>query len=152
MSDHYICFIPAEPDFIPDKESQAAAVALIQKTWNLEKSEITPETDTHIVFRDCGENFESIHCPHCRAEMDIGHWQALMDQSYSDEYGFTISTIQTPCCGKSTTLNDLYYKWPMGFSRFVLRTVDPGCEISDHLLIELESAIGSRLRVIHQMY
>ena|SRR5690554_4718841 len=152
MSEHYVCFIPAAPDFIPSKESQAAAVALIQQIWNLSTSEIMLETDKHIVFRDCGENFESIHCPHCSTEIKVEHWQTLMDQNYSDEDGFKLSTIPMPCCGKTTTLNDLCYKWPMGFSRFVLRSSDPGCEISDHLLIELESAIGSKLRIIHQMY
>jgi len=152
MSDHYVCFIPAAPEFIPSKESQAAAVALIQKTWNLNISEITLETDKHIVFRDSGENFESIHCPYCCTKIEIEHWQDLMGQDYSEEDGFRLSEIPMSCCGKISNLNNLYYKWPMGFSRFILRSSDPGYEVPDHLLIELESAIGSKLRVIHQMY
>ena len=152
MSDHYVCFIPAAPEFIPSKDSQAAAVALIQKTWPFNISEITLETDRHIAFRDSGENFESIHCPHCSTEVEVEHWQDLMDQDYSDEDGFHLREIPMSCCGKTSTLNDLYYKWPMGFSRFILRFRDPGCEIPNNLLIGLESAVDSKLRVIYQMY
>lgn len=152
MSDHYVCFIPADPEFVPSKESQAAAVALIQHTWHRSISEITSETDEHIVFRDSGENFESIHCPHCSTELKIEHWQDLMEQDYSEEDGFRLNTIPMSCCGQSSTLNELYYKWPMGFSRFILRADDPGDEISKDLLFELESAMGCKLRVIHQMY
>ena len=152
MSDHYVCLIPATPEFIPSKASQTAAIALIQKAWHQNVPVITLETDEHIAFRDCGENFESIHCPHCSTEVQVEYWQDLMDQDYSNEDGFRLRTISMPCCGHISTLNDFRYKWPMGFSRFIIRFSDLGHEISDHLLIELESVIGCKLRVIHQMY
>ncbi len=151
MSEHYVCFIPADPKFVPSKGSQDAAVALIQRAW-LHISEITPETNEHIVFRDCGENFESIHCPSCNTELKVDQWHELMEQDYSDEGGFQLDQLPMPCCEEKLTLNDLSYKWPMGFSRFVLRAGDPGCEDSEKLLNELESAIGCQLRIIHQMY
>lgn len=75
-----------------------------------------------------------------------------MEQDYSDEDGFRLDKIPMQCCGQNSTLNELYYKWSMGFSRFILRAGDPGGEIPQNLLIELESAMGCKLRVIHQMY
>jgi hypothetical protein len=70
MSDHYICFLPADASFIPSRVAQGAGVALLRAAWP-EAREITSETEDHIVFRDCGENFESVRCPHCSAPLDI---------------------------------------------------------------------------------
>lgn len=151
MSDHYLAFIPEDPVFVPGKASQAAALALVRQAWpHIEEVEVI--TDEHVVFRDCGENFESIRCPHCDTEIEVEHWQELMDRDYMDEGGFRLDALPMSCCGKKSTLNALSYRWPMGFSRFVLRTADPGCAVPEPLRIELESAMGCRLRLIHQMY
>lgn len=95
---------------------------------------------------------------------DESYAKALVDLAIKEYGGLDIAfnnagtlgasgaTSEITLEGWNDTVNTNLYKWPMGFSRFVLRTVDPGYEISDYLLIELESAIGSELRVIHQMY
>lgn len=151
MSDHYVCFIPTTPTFVPTEQSQAAAVALLQRAWPRAQA-ITPDTAEHILFRDCGENFEAIRCPHCSIELEIEPWQELMDRDYSEEYGFRLDAVSMPCCGKPATLAELVYEWPQGFSRFALRVDGLEGQVPDELLIGLEAVIGSRLRVIHQMY
>ncbi len=147
MSDHYICFIPTIHDFIPSKESQKLAIEIL-KRHKLKVLEVTVDKNT--TFRDCGENFESIHCPHCKSKIKIEYWSELMDKNYSDENGFSINPLLMPCCHNISTLNDLCYKFPMGFSRFILRT-DDQVKVSDLLITELESAIKCKLRVIYKM-
>ncbi len=151
MSDHYVCFLPVDPACVPSESAQAAAVALLRAAWP-DAREITPETAEHIVFRDCGENFESVACPHCGTELEVESWQGSMDRDYSEEGGFRLDAQSMACCGQRSTLNDLKYTWPQGFSRFALRAADPGGEVPARLLAELESSLGCRLRVIHQMY
>ena len=38
---------------------------------------------------------------------------------------FNDLNVSVPCCGQSTSLNDLNYIWPAGFSRFVLEAMNP---------------------------
>jgi len=151
VSEHYICFVPTDPRFIPTGAAQAAGVALLRAAWPRIR-EITPETEDDVVFRDCGENFESVRCPHCDATLDIDEWQDLMDADSSDEGGFRLESVPMPCCGRSSTLNELKYEWPQAFSRFAVVTADPGGKVADDLLAKLESVLGCRLRVIYQMY
>lgn len=74
----------------------------------------------------------------------------MMNQDYSDEFGFVLSEIKMSCCGVKSTLNDLHYKFPMGFSRFML-TIDDSCKDIQSLIVELSAILGCTMRVIYKM-
>ena len=64
-----------------------------------------------------------------------------------------VKKISTPCCAFVTSLNDLDYQWPAGFSRFVLEARDPNIRELDKEQIEkLEEVVGGRLRQIWARY
>ncbi|MCG9966237.1 hypothetical protein [Shewanella cutis] len=147
MSDHYICFIPTTVDYVPKRESQNFAVKLL-KCWGFKNIKI--ETSKYVEFHHCGENFETIHCPHCNSSFSIELWQELMDKDYSKISGFNLSEFTMSCCKKKTTLNNLYYHFPMGFSKFIVR-VDDSNLIESHQIYELETVLNCKLKVIYRM-
>lgn len=152
MSEHVVSFIPADPEFVPAAAAQAAAITFMQQAWQLTLAEVCAETDDGITFRDCGEHFASVHCPHCHRALALEQWQGLMDSDFSETSGFRLSLISMSCCGQPSTLNQLHYQWPMGFSRFVLRCGDRAGEVGADVLAQLESLLGCSLRVIRAMY
>ena len=61
------------------------------------------------------------------------------------ENDFADLTVRTPCCDTETTLNDLDYRLPAGFARFVLSVQDPQREGRPDLTPEDLAAIGHAL-------
>src|SRR5262249_22072689 len=108
MSEHYVCFVPMKANFIPNGAARDAAIAILRKAWPRAR-EITSETSDYVVFRDCGENLESVRCPHCDTTLDIDLWQDRMDDDFSEERGFRLDALPMPCCGVTSTLNELRY-------------------------------------------
>jgi hypothetical protein len=151
MSDHTTIIIPGEPRYVPEEAAVAAAVRRLRELIP-EADDIHHETAEHVVFRDCGGNFELIRCPACRQEIDVGRWQDWMDRDYSESGGFSLQPISVPCCNRSLTLDELAYEWPQGFSRFALLARNPGKQLSPAARAELETVLGCKLRVIHQHY
>ena len=150
MSDHFIRFIPLDARFVPEQKGQAAALALLRAVAP-DADDISSETEDHIAFRDCGENFECVRCPGCGAEIAIETWQGWMDHDYTEGGGFRLEPVTTPCCGKRETLNGLVYDRPQGFSCYVLTGMNPGRDLPSAVMTELEEALGCRLRTIYQM-
>jgi hypothetical protein len=148
MSEHFIRFIPLDPRFVPEAKAAATALALLRSAAP-DAADVFSETDDHIVFRDCGGNFERIRCPGCGAEIAIAMWQEWMDADY-DGSSFRLEPLTTPCCGTRETLNGLVYDWPLGFSRYALSARDPGGALRSSLVDELEEALGCRLRTIRE--
>ena len=70
----------------------------------------------------------------------------------SDDGGFELRSWPMPCCGRHATLNELVYEWPQAFGRFALTAPDPGTELPVELFADLESTLGCKLRLVHQMY
>jgi hypothetical protein len=70
-----------------------------------------------------------------------------MDTAGASE--FKNLSITTPCCGHSTTLNDLNYVWPAGFARFVLEVRSPNIkQTTPEQDQTLSEALGLELRKI----
>jgi endogenous inhibitor of DNA gyrase (YacG/DUF329 family) len=67
----------------------------------------------------CG-NWSGVNCPKCGADVE-DWWKDAMDKAWAPE--LKNLSVSTPFCGHSTTLNDLNYVWPAGFSRFVLEAM-----------------------------
>lgn len=151
MSEHYVQLVPADAHFIPGLAAQQAVVALLRELWP-QVGEIDCEVAEQVVYRDCGENFERVGCPHCGAELDIAAWHALMDADYCEQSGgFALASQTLPCCAAVATVNELDYAWPQAFSRFAVIAQAPGGLLEPALLTQLEALLGCPLRVIYRM-
>lgn len=148
MSSTVLKIIPTTPSYVPDKIKQDNAKIFLTKFYKDGQIEFIT-TDT-IEFVDQGENFESISCNLCGHNIEMEAWQNAMDNTYKKQ--FTDLTFITPCCNKETSLNDLNYKSPAGFARFVISVSDPQNEIMEKDLKELQDILGTTLRIIWAHY
>ena len=149
MSGSCIHIIPVDPTFVPTKRAQKAA-AMILRAAAPKADEVSSEADEQIAFRDAGGNFDRVGCPACGKEIAVDTWHEWMDAAYSDDGGFRLAPLLTPCCERSTTLNDLDYDMPQGFSRYELRAVNINKKLPSTVLKKLEAVLGCKLRIIHQ--
>ena len=115
MSDNYLIVIPTCSTYTPDNNSIEDISKLISKTYYLFDVASTNLTN-YIRFIDQGYNFERILCPICGRVMAIEWWQKEMDEAYQNDYRDL--TIRLPCCNNQSSLNDLEYVLPAGFSHF----------------------------------
>jgi len=148
MSSTILNIISTSPSFEPDNIMLARAKKLLVKFYRDEQIECIT-TDT-IDFIDQGQNFESVSCNLCKQTFEIEDWQNAMDNAY--EHQFTDLTFITPCCKKKTSLNDLTYKSPAGFAKFVVCISDAQNELEKSELEKLEEMLGTTLRLIWAHY
>jgi hypothetical protein len=146
VSDNYIILIPQAPTFIPTAAAIKKSVALFKKLAP-KADEIKSETTDHPRFIDCGENFQSISCPKCGANLDNDWWQDWMSEEAEADFPLRPATL--PCCAAKVTLNDLKYDWPQGFARFSLEAMNPNIPgLTPVQITEFESILGCPLRNI----
>lgn len=149
MSDDYLRFIPTDPDYSPpfvvDQRARQLLASFIPQL-----AEITINRYETIQFIDAGSNWGPIYCPGCGAILADEAWACLVDKASVTQ--FTNLSVLTPCCGISTSLNELRYGWPVGFARFVLSSRDPGADVSQQQHHLLESVLGCHLRKIWAHY
>lgn len=149
MSDHFIEIIPEDPAIVPEPAAQRAALEYLQSLAP-DADGVECELAEHVEFRDCGENFESVSCPSCGAELDIDWWAEALDADHDGD-GFRLRAIALPCCGAARTLHELRYELPQGFSRFVLSAMNPDIDpLSDTARRELERLLGCTVRIIYR--
>ena len=143
MSDNWIHLIPVSPDFVPPAAKVDKAVRIVAEAWptlrprvvHTKKAEFEgswPDVVILVVVRDeiefvSGmENFEGAFCPFCGTRIDDDWWGNAFD--HASKVKFRDLAILSPCCGRSTSLNDLDYRFPAGFARFSLSIHDPNLE------------------------
>jgi len=150
MSEHFIILIPTIPTFVPaDGLLEKAKYLLAQFLPGAE--EIEAVIADEVKFVDQGENFERVCCPGCSSELQTAWWQQAMDKAY--ETKFRNLNLVTPCCGLTTSLNDLDYRRPAGFARCRLSARGPKQnEIPLEQLYQLEQILGTNLRQIWVHY
>lgn len=118
MSEHVLRIIPIDPEFVPPVEAEAEAVRALRSMLESAGSVGARRLD-RVGFIDPGANFEGVFCPRCEA--DVTHaWPEWMSRMAE-----TGRRILLPCCGAEVPLNDLDYRWPAGFARFVLEAANP---------------------------
>jgi hypothetical protein len=141
--------IPEDPLFVPDEPRRNRARARFAEIAP-NSDDITADVKDHVVFFDCGTNFETIRCPSCSAEVPMEWWQGrIKDDSIGES--FKLSTYPMPCCQAQHTLHELTYDWPQGFGRFALDAMNPDIgELDGKYKTELEGILGTSLRVIYQ--
>jgi hypothetical protein len=150
MSDSMLRFIPRQPAYAPPLERRQAAVSRLRDAFS-DADDVSARETEEVTFIDAGGNFESVFCPLCNKKLEQEWWLEAMDRAFST--AFEDLAVKLPCCGGSTTLNDLRYEWPQGFARFVLEVANPGVNtISDALVAEVGTIIGCDVRVVWAHY
>lgn len=146
MSDNYLRLIPSNPEFLPTKEATQRAIIALKSCLASAENVVTKQSP-QIEFVDPGENFEGVFCPRCSAEL-TEVWPGWMDQITAT------AQVTSPCCQATSSLNDLHYHWPAGFSQFRLEAMnpDPCTWLPGKVLEELEQILGCPLRQILARY
>jgi DNA-directed RNA polymerase subunit N (RpoN/RPB10) len=109
------------------------------------------ETLEEVIFVDQGGNFESVMCPACGAPFDIEWWQKRMGEAA--ETAFSNLGVVTPCCRRASSLNDLTYKLPAGFARFIIEVTRPARDVLEPSELEaIATALGRSVRQVLACY
>lgn len=122
MSDNWLMFIPVDPIAQPTQVDADRAVELLKRFAPDAGDAVRAVFSDKIEFYDCGSNWSGVKCPHCSEDIEEW-WGDATGDAYKS--GFENLCVTTPCCGHSTTLNDLNYVWSAGFARFVLEAKNP---------------------------
>ena len=141
-------YIPEEPTYVPGSGHIEAARSLLERSLGVSVvASITPV----LAFVDPGDNLDTIRCPACGEELDMGFWQERM--STAGETGFAKLELTMPCCGAETSLHDLDYDAAAGFARLVLEVHDPQADADQAVDQDaLERALGCLVRRIDASY
>jgi hypothetical protein len=150
MSDNMTRWIPVEPSFVPREEDVARAVEWLRARAPL-ADVVTAKLSDEIRFVDCGENFESVSCPRCEANLPLDWWSESMNRAAAAK--FEERSVQLPCCGATAALETLRYEWPAAFARFVLEVrnarIDGPTAADD---MEIGRLLGASVRHILARY
>lgn len=142
MSTLYLCLFPADPYFAPDEGQRERALSQLTE-FVLLAGKIEEESSDHPVFVHPGGNWEGVECPRCGRDLD--DWWPETTRRAKDTQ-FSDLRVRTPCCGLETTLNDLHYRWPSGFARYVLSARDPRRDPTVADLHEFEITLGTPIK------
>jgi hypothetical protein len=146
MSDHWLMFIPTAPEALPSKAAADEAAKLLKIFVPEADGEVLARFAERTEFHGGGANWSGVNCPKCGADIG-GWWKDAMDLAWVSKFRDLRATM--PCCGHSTTLNDLKYVWPAGFSRFALEAMNPNiAQTTPEQDLELSEALGLELRKI----
>src|SRR4051794_21142777 len=106
MSDHWICIIPRDRQFVPSEEAILKAEEFL--------AEIAPEADEvssgiteAVKLRDCGANLMSIRCPVCAAEITSEWWVDQIGGGDGLDDPIELRPISLPCGHVASSLNEL---------------------------------------------
>jgi hypothetical protein len=151
MSDEIIYVIPNNENYKPESDE----LEIIERFVNDHKSMFSCELriSETVQFYDCGENFEKIQCPFCRAELSIEWWQEEM--SRASESNFEDLDIVTPCCRRNSSLNKLRYSFPQGFAKFAIEIMNndkEGSDIQSEFVATLSNVTGVDWNTIFAHY
>lgn len=121
MSDNFLRYVPADPNFQPTEEAAGRAVEVLRAIVPGAKFVVARFTDS-VKFVDAGSNWEGVSCPACGGDAEPWWGEAMSEAA---ERQFEFMAVRAGCCGVLVSLNELRYRWPVGFSRFVLEAANP---------------------------
>lgn len=150
MSSNVLKIIPQDPYFVPTQEAMELVAEELTRYLSKRKEDIKVITTDKVRFVDPGSNLREIQCPFCCCIIDFDWWQEAMDQLYEEK--FKSLAIETPCCYKITSLNNLIYDWTAGFARFSIEVLDPNGDITQEQQKVLETILGYEIRKIWSHY
>ncbi len=144
MSDCIIKIIPTDPYYHTDRQKIHKIVDYLKVRIKADNIELkTYDTPT---FINCGSNLEKIMCPICGATIGFDWWSVAMDTAWNRS--FMELSVKLPCCGGSSTLNDLQYHFPCGFSCVELSVLNPLGEPNHECLSYIQELLGTPMRCI----
>jgi hypothetical protein len=147
MSDNILRFVPADPNWQPERKAAEAAASLLKSMLPSAETVSAKFLDS-VTFFDPGENWSGVECNACGKDAEAW-WGDAIDLAAQKQ--FTHLTVKAPCCGATVSLNDLLYVWPAAFGRFALEASNP--EIADtpkELDQGLAQCLGAPLRKLWQ--
>ena len=147
MSSTVLKIIPTVPSYVPSASQQDKSKAFLIELYK--RNEIEFLSLDSIEFVDQGGNFESVSCNVCGKELPIEDWQNQMDKAYQNQ--FSDLTFLTPC-KHQTSLNDLNYKLPAGFAKFLISIRDAQDEPAANHLKKLQEILDTPLRIVWAHY
>jgi hypothetical protein len=149
VSDNILKLIPISPTYMPSGTLIQQALATVKLLFPSADEVSIKQTDLP-QFRDQGANWERIVCPICSAVIDEMWWREAMNKAHQKQY-MDLNVI-VPCCESRTSLNELKYEWPAGFSRFSIEILNPNRDLTDTELQSIETILDSKLRKIRAHY
>jgi len=131
---------------VPDADAQSSAASLLRDAFP-RANHVDVRTEHAVTFVDAGANFETVSCPQCANELEQDWWGDAMDRAA--ESTFADLAVTLPCCGASSSLNDLRYEMPQGFARFVIDILNPGvADIPASLTARLCEVLHCKVRFV----
>lgn len=155
VSDNCLRLIPVIPTWVPDVEAVAAARGYVAGLFvgpGASADEVTHEFYDKVTVIDSGVNTESAKCRRCSGRVDLAWVCEVIGQRADD---LSQLDVVLPCCGETSSLNDLEYDWPMGFASFeicVLNGTRAPYELQPDELERLGSLLGCSVRQVLAHY
>jgi hypothetical protein len=138
--------IPVDPLAKPAQERIDEAFSLLQ-----EFRPDAQDAELHVgdvpEFFYCGSNDQNVFCPFCEAVLDHDWWSNAMNRWWKSEDRRALS-VETPCCHRKTTLNDLDYDAPQGFACVAMELMNSGYDLEPEERQQIEAALGLPVRII----
>jgi hypothetical protein len=145
MSDNWMIVIPVDPLAVPPKESAEAAFALLT-TMRPEAQDAELYLSDQPDFFHCGSNFGSVFCPFCATE--IREWWSKPIDAWWKSADRRELSVETPCCGRATSLNDLDYVGEQGMACVAITMMNPNSDLEPEERRKVEDALGLPVRVV----
>lgn len=147
MSDSIVRVIPSDPFvMIPSILLEKVSIYL-KKHINCDS--VSFKEYEHPEFIDCGGNLDIITFPLCGTIISFDWWRKAMNNAYNSL--FTDLKTITPCCNKSTTLNDLNYSFKCGFAKCSIEIHNPS-NIDNVIIQEVQEILGTAITIIYAHY
>lgn len=145
MSDYIVKIIPTDFTYSVTKEQANRILKFLRSKVNADNIQaLIHATPT---FVDSGSNLKTISCPHCGEQLDFNWWGKAMDAASKDN--FKELSINMPCCGKKSTLNDLHYDLLCGFACIEFDILNPSTDFDNETLSNIEDLIGRPIHMVH---
>lgn len=144
MSDYVIKVIPINP--YCHINIQKTQIIVDNLKTRITADNIESKTYATPIFVDCGSNLEKIVCPVCGETISFDWWGSAMDTAGNSS--FMDLSVKLPCCGDDSTLNDLQYYFPCGFSCAELSILNPLEELDSECLSYIQELFETPIRCI----
>jgi hypothetical protein len=150
MSDTILRLVPTSHTFIPSATEVAQAIHALEQLCP-RAQEVTASIWDKVMFVDCGGNLDSISCVHCGADQ-LAWFFDETSRKYEANKLMDLQ-VKMPCCGASSSLNELKFDWPAGFASASIDVLIPDRDwLSDSELAQVSQALGHPVRQILAHY
>ena len=151
MSDNWVIFVPTDPQLVPKQAARKRAVELAEELWP-DADEVEVVVSRKLMVFDCGVNLSSIRCPTCSAKLSVDWFNDEIPEYFATKRGRADVPLNL-ACGCRHSLQELKYKWPVGFGRFGLSLMNPRAGargVSKAKRAKIEAALGCRVMVVYE--